>query len=86
MGAFRVVVAAAESDASGREVQDEHDFVAKRWMANAPNRFQPYAPVGTLVVIVGLNFRTRCEPTYFPSGFDAVHHGHTDVENYQIEL
>jgi len=20
------------------------------------------------------------------SGFDAVHHGHTDVENYQIEL
>src|SRR6266403_3999948 len=33
-----------------------------------------------------VNFRTRCEPTYFPSGFDAVHHGHTDVENYQIEL
>src|SRR2546423_15534940 len=21
-----------------------------------------------------------------PSGLDAVHHGHTDVENYQIEL
>jgi len=52
VAAFRVVVAAAESDASGREVHDEHDFVAKRWMANAPNRFQPYAPVGTLVVIV----------------------------------
>jgi hypothetical protein len=27
-----------------------------------------------------------CEPTYFPSGLDAVQHGHTDVENYQIEL
>ena len=31
-------------------------------------------------------FSYKVRTTYFPSGFDAVHHGHTDVENYQIEL
>src|SRR5437762_5903912 len=31
-------------------------------MANAPNRFQPYAPVGTLVVIVGLQLGPRILP------------------------
>jgi len=44
------------------------------------------SPHGAVWETLNVNFRTRCEPTYFPSGLDACHHGHTYVENYQIEL
>src|SRR6267154_2790919 len=70
MGAFRVVLGAAESDASGREIHDEHDFVAKRWIANAPNRFKPNAPVGTLVAMVELQHGARILPLTIRSDWE----------------